>query len=272
MGMRTSNGVGTVFPGARSGAQDAAEYDAKANDGFVTNASLRLELAATERRFAAALRQLEKMRRRDAFYEQKVALLEDLAAKAQRFAYRDELTGLPNRHLLLDRFNQAAALAARHDKKVALLFLDLDRFKEINSKLGHSAGDELLQQIALRLVGGIRTSDTACRYGGDEFVVLLSEVSGKEGAFVVANNLRVHLAAPYVIDGASITITTSVGIAVYPDDARGYGDLIQASDLAMYRHKARHPPVPRIVEAALAEHGHAGGVVSLLGRPEPGQP
>jgi diguanylate cyclase (GGDEF)-like protein len=271
MGMRTSNDVGLAFLEARSGAQDAADYDARADDAFAASASLRLELAATERRFAAALRELEKMRRRDAFNEEKVALLEEAAAKAQRFAYRDELTGLPNRHLLLDRFNQAAALAARHDKNVALLFLDLDRFKEINSTLGHSAGDELLRQIALRLVGGIRMSDTACRYGGDEFVVLLAEIGGKEGAFVVANNLRVHLAAPYLIDGASITITTSVGIAVYPDDARGYGDLIQASDLAMYRHKARRPPVPRIVDATLLDRSQDGGAPSLLDRRAPSQ-
>jgi diguanylate cyclase (GGDEF)-like protein len=151
------------------------------------------------------------------------------------------------------------------------MFLDLDRFKEINSTLGHSAGDELLRQIALRLVGGIRMSDTACRYGGDEFVVLLAEIGGKEGAFVVANNLRVHLAAPYLIDGASITITTSVGIAVYPDDARGYGDLIQASDLAMYRHKARRPPVPRIVDATLLDRSQDGGAPSLLDRRAPSQ-
>jgi diguanylate cyclase (GGDEF)-like protein len=257
---------------ARSGAQNAADHDTEVEGGFSATAPLRLELAATERRLAAALRELEEMRRREAFYEEKATLLEEAAAKAQRFAYRDELTGLPNRHLLLDRFNQAAALAERHDKNVALLFLDLDRFKEINSKLGHSAGDELLQQIALRLAGGIRMSDTACRYGGDEFVVLLAEISGKEGAFVVANNLRVHLAAPYLIDGASITITTSVGIAVYPDDARDYGDLIQASDLAMYRHKARRPPAPRIADAPLAANGQGGGTVSVLARRVPRQP
>jgi diguanylate cyclase (GGDEF)-like protein len=192
------------------------------------------------------------MRQRDEFYEQKVALLEEEVVKAQRFAYHDELTGLPNRHLLIDRFNQAAALAVRHHKSAGLLFLDLDRFREINNTLGHSAGDQLLQRIAVRLFAGVRASDTVCRYGGDEFVVLLPEISGKEGALVVASNLRARLAAPYVIDGASITITTSVGIAVYPSDARGYGDLVQASDLAMYRHKARRPPAPIILNAAAA--------------------
>ncbi len=191
------------------------------------------------------------MRRRDAQHEQQVALLQQAVAKAQHFAYHDELTGLPNRHLLFDRFNQVAVLAARHDKPFALLFLDLDRFKDINTTLGHSVGDQLLQQVATRLVGGIRTSDTACRYGGDEFVVLLAELSGREGALAVADNLRAQLAAPYLINGVSITITTSFGIAVYPVDAHGYGDLIQVSDLEMYRHKALRSAQPGSPEAAV---------------------
>jgi diguanylate cyclase (GGDEF)-like protein len=203
------------------------------------------------------------MRKRDALHEQRVALLEEAVAKAQRFAYHDELTGLPNRRLLLDRFNQAADLAARHDKHVALLFLDLDRFKEINNALGHSAGDQVLQQVAVRLVGGIRTSDTACRHGGDEFVVLLADISGKEGACTVANSLRAQLAAPYLVDGVSITITTSLGIAVYPVDARGYVDLIQVSDRAMYRHKAGRSAAPS--GAAVDGDPHNQRVASLLG-------
>lgn len=249
MGTLTSNGGEKAFTAAQGGAPRVRSGDAFVDLAEV--ASVRLALAATERRFAAALRQLERMRRRDAFHEQQVALLQEAAAKAQRFAYHDELTGLPNRHLLLDRFNQAVALAARHDKHVALLFLDLDRFKDINNTLGHSAGDQLLKQVAVRLVEGIRTSDTACRYGGDEFVVLLVELSGREGALAVANGLRVRLDAPYLIDGASVTITTSVGIAVYPMDGRGYGDLIQVSDLAMYRHKARRSAPPSILDAVV---------------------
>jgi diguanylate cyclase (GGDEF)-like protein len=266
MSMRTSNGVGAAISGIRSGAQARSKYDAENEDGFAATEALRRDLVATERRYAAALRELERMRRLEALYEEKVALLEEASAKAQRLAYRDELTDLPNRHLLLDRFNQTVTLADRHVKNVALLFLDLDGFKEINSKLGHSAGDELLRQIALRLVGGIRLSDTACRYGGDEFVVLLTEIGGKEDAFVVANSLRVNLAAPYLIDGASITITASVGISIYPDDASGYGDLIQAADVAMYRHKARGAPAPRIVQPVITERGQDGGVVSLVDR------
>ena len=115
----------------------------------------------------------------------------------------------------------------------------MDRFKHVNDTYGHSAGDKLLQQVAGRLIACIRASDTACRYGGDEFVVLLPELSGKEGAVVAADHLRTHLAAPYLIDGAVITVTMSLGMAVHPIDADAYGDLLQISDLAMYRDKTR---------------------------------
>lgn len=175
--------------------------------------------------------------------------LTEAVLKAQRFAYHDELTGLPNRHLLLDRFQAAVASAVRHDQQVALLFLDLDRFKHVNDTLGHSAGDQLLQQVAARLVACLRASDTACRYGGDEFVLLLPELSGKEGAVVVADNVCAVLAAPYVIDGVEIAITASIGIAMHLVDAHGYGDLLRVSDRAMYRSKARRPAAPSIVGA-----------------------
>ncbi len=265
MGTRTANGGNTAFAAAQGAAQYPRVYDAIEDESLADVAALRLALAATERRFAAALRQLERMRRRDAVFEQQVALLEERAAKAQRFAHHDELTGLPNRHLLLDRFHQAVALAARHDAHVALLFLDLDRFKHINDMLGHSAGDKLLQQVAVRLVDCIRASDTACRHGGDEFMVLLPELSGKEGAVAVANNIRVHLGAPYIIDGAVITISISVGTAVYPADADGYDELLRLADLAMYRHKARCSVTPSIVDGMVDNRAQRPGVVSFLG-------
>ena len=119
--------------------------------------------------------------------------LAQAVAQARRFSHYDQLTGLPNRTLLLDRFNQAAARAARQRKQVALLFLDLDGFKSINDMLGHAAGDRLLQQVAARLTASIRTSDTACRYGGDEFVVLLPELECGESAVAACEKIRAHL-------------------------------------------------------------------------------
>ena len=204
------------------------------------SAALRRALAAAELKFAAALRQIERMRRRDAQREREATSLRAAVLRAQRFAYHDELTGLPNRHALLDHFNLAAALAARNDEHIALLFIDLDGFKRVNDTFGHSVGDKLLRQVAMRLVGCVRASDTTCRYGGDEFAVLLPALDCKDGAVVVADTIRTSLAAPFWIDGAEITTTVSVGIAVYPDDASCYADLVSRSDRAMYLDKARH--------------------------------
>lgn len=217
-------------------------------DGATTPgiAELRRALAATELRCAAALRQLDLMRHRDALLQREAASLTEAVAEAQRFAYHDELTGLPNRRLLLDHFNLAAALSLRHDQHVALLFLDLDRFKHVNDTLGHSVGNKVLQQVAARLLACLRASDTACRYGGDEFVVLLPELSGEDGALVVADNIRAHLLPPYLIDGAEVRVTISLGIAMHPIDADGFGDLLDVADRAMYRDKTRDPAVPSI--------------------------
>ncbi len=168
----------------------------------------------------------------------KVSSLESALSKATRFAYHDELTGLPNRRLLLDRFNQATTLADRHDQGVALLFLDLNEFKRVNDKLGHAAGDELLQQVASRLTTAIRRSDTACRYGGDEFVVLLAEIDRHADAVKGLHKIRAMLAPSYAIDGHSIPLTVSDGLAIYPHDARTFADLVRLSDHSMLRNKS----------------------------------
>ena len=236
---------------ANDGVQRLPIAAARAAGPAADLAELRRVLAVTERRCAAALRQLDRMRRRDSLREQQTVLLTDAVLKARRFAYHDELTGLPNRRLLLDRFNLAAALAARHHQHVALLFLDLDSFKHVNDTFGHTTGDKLLQEVAARLVACVRASDTVCRYGGDEFVVLLSEIAGTDGAVVVAENIRVHVAAPYLIDGAEIAMTASLGMAVYPGDARAFDDLLRLSDLAMYRSKTGRPAARNLLDSRL---------------------
>lgn len=194
--------------------------------------------SAPDDELQAARQDIAALRARERVLTQQLALLELAVARAHRFANRDELTGLPNRRLLADRVDQAVARAARHNQRVAMLFFDLDDFKHINDLMGHSAGDALLQQVAARLTGCLRATDTACRYGGDEFVVLLPELEGRECFLAVARKLRARLAPPYLIGGSSIEVTVSMGMAVYPVDGGGYGELIRVSDLAMYRDKS----------------------------------
>jgi diguanylate cyclase (GGDEF)-like protein len=148
--------------------------------------------------------------------------------------------------LLRDRLDQALAQAARQRKAVALLLLDLDGFKGINDTLGHATGDQLLQAVARRLQVNVRAADTACRYGGDEFVVMLPEIDGPGMAAAVADKLRTALDAPYTIDGFEVRVAVSIGSVVYPDDGHSYEQLMRRVDAALYRAK----PVHR--EAAIA--------------------
>jgi diguanylate cyclase (GGDEF)-like protein/PAS domain S-box-containing protein len=152
-------------------------------------------------------------------------------------AHHDFLTGLPNRVLLNDRVSQAIAVAARHAKQVAVLFLDLDGFKHINDSLGHSIGDKLLQSIAKRLADCVRGSDTVSRQGGDEFVVLLSEVAQEEDAAITARRMLEAVAEPHNVDQHDLHVTTSIGLSVFPDDGPDAETLIKNADTAMYQAK-----------------------------------
>ncbi len=154
-------------------------------------------------------------------------------------AEHDFLTGLPNRMLLNDRVGQAIALADRHDYKVAVLFLDVDGFKHINDSLGHPAGDKLLKSIAQRLLGCVRTSDTVSRQGGDEFVVLLSEVEQDEDTAILARRILRQVMLAHAIDNRDLHITASIGISVYPDDGMNAETLIKNADTAMYQAKEK---------------------------------
>jgi len=160
-----------------------------------------------------------------------------MARQMAHSAEHDFLTGLPNRMLLNDRVGQAIALAARHTKKVAVLFLDLDGFKHINDSLGHQVGDKLLQSIAKRLVDCIRGSDSVSRQGGDEFVVLLLELEHAEDAAVTARRMLKAVAQPHSIGQHDLHVTASIGVSVYPDDGRDADTLIKNADTAMYQAK-----------------------------------
>jgi diguanylate cyclase (GGDEF)-like protein len=149
-------------------------------------------------------------------------------------AQHDALTGLPNRLLLNDRLAEAIALAHRRGKPLAVLFLDVDRFKAINDSLGHLAADRILRSVATRLSGALRQSDTVCRYGGDEFVIVLPEIEHMDDAEFVATKLLRAVAEPHRVDAHDVTVTASVGVSLYPDHGRDAVTLIAHADAAMY--------------------------------------
>jgi len=149
-------------------------------------------------------------------------------------AGRDAVTGLPNRGLLLDRLAHALALAARHGHRLALLFLDINHFKTINDSLGHDAGDRVLRQVGASLVASVRDADTVCRYGGDEFLILLPEVARAEDAMAIADKIVACLDIPCVMNGQPLHLTASIGISLFPDDGEDANTLIDKADAAMY--------------------------------------
>jgi len=206
-------------------------------------------LETSQRELSLAQRQVETLVKRDLRLKLRFLQLARKEARVRHVAYHDELTGLPNRSLLLDRFDQAVAQGARQGRRVALLFLDLDGFKRVNDDLGHGAGDALLQQVAGRLTACIRAGDTACRYGGDEFVIMLPEIDGQESAAAVAEKIRSQLSAPYLVGGGAVTVTASIGTAVYPVDGQDYDALLQQSDIRMYRAKTRCGAAPHLQAA-----------------------
>ena len=157
--------------------------------------------------------------------------------KLEEMATHDFLTGLPNRVLLVDRFNIAAALAHRNKARLAVMSLDLDKFKTINDTLGHDAGDQVLKAVSARLTGIIRASDTLARVGGDEFILVMMETGGMKDTIATAQKILDSFGEPLPIDGHQLYLTTSIGIAVYPADAQDLETLTRQSDAAMYYSK-----------------------------------
>jgi diguanylate cyclase (GGDEF)-like protein/PAS domain S-box-containing protein len=166
-----------------------------------------------------------------------VSVARAIEAEMSHLAQHDTLTKLPNRTLLQDRLSQAITTAGRNGTRIAVLFLDLDGFKHINDSLGHDIGDKLLQSVAKRLLASVRTSDTVSRIGGDEFVVLLSEVAHAGDAGVKAGKILAALNAPLEIDQHNLRVTASIGVTTYPEDGQETAMLIKNADLAMYQAK-----------------------------------
>lgn len=154
-------------------------------------------------------------------------------------AQHDIVTNLPNRLLLNDRISQSIALARRQSRPIAVLFLDLDHFKEINDSLGHAAGDKLLQSVSKRLLGCVRSSDTVSRQGGDEFAILLTEITHADDAAICAQKILLSLNEEHSIQNRSLRINGSIGISVYPQDGEVAETLIKNADMAMYHAKER---------------------------------
>lgn len=163
--------------------------------------------------------------------------LESSTEQLKELAFYDHLTKLPNRRMFLQSANHATELAERSGKQVAVLFMDLNRFKQINDSLGHDFGDKLLIEVAGRIDSAIRKSDIVARFGGDEFTILLENLECVEQALHVSDNLIASLREPIVIGNETVTTSTSIGIALYPKDGRNINDLLRAADTAMYKAK-----------------------------------
>jgi diguanylate cyclase (GGDEF)-like protein/PAS domain S-box-containing protein len=159
--------------------------------------------------------------------------------KMSHLAEHDVLTALPNRALLNDRLEHGMALAGRNGRQMAVLFVDLDHFKHINDSLGHLIGDCILKAVAQRITSCVRQSDTVSRQGGDEFVVLLSEIHRPEDAAVIAEKVRLSLMEPYSVDSHYLHLTASIGVSVYPSDGEDASALLQYADTAMYHAKEK---------------------------------
>ncbi|MBT0962111.1 EAL domain-containing protein [Denitromonas iodatirespirans] len=166
-----------------------------------------------------------------------ISQLKENEAHIRHLAYFDPLTGLPNRRLLEDRLQVALAHAHRNRNRAAVLFIDLDRFKRINDSLGHEVGDKLLMEVARRLCACLREDDTVARMGGDEFIVVLSDLTDPDDAAHTATRIIESLRRPVQVDAHELTVTTSVGISIFPDDSRDPVALIKNADTAMYRAK-----------------------------------
>lgn len=158
-----------------------------------------------------------------------------------RASQKDVLTGTPNRMLMQDRIENAIGMARRHGTRVAVLFLDLDGFKQINDRLGHAVGDEVLKLGARRFESAVRDCDTVSRNGGDEFLILLAEIAEAGDAGVIAGNMLQALAAPCRIGRQDLALTASIGIAIFPEDGKHAATLVNRADRAMYRSKRRGP-------------------------------
>jgi diguanylate cyclase (GGDEF)-like protein len=186
-----------------------------------------------------ARRAIDTLRSINAHLIRQIEVLKEREAQAQRLADRDGLTGLYNRRRMLELVETAVSAASQQKQRVGLLFIDLDGFKGINDDFGHAAGDKLLITVASRIAARARTGDFVCRYGGDEFVVILPRVGDLAAVREVAHSICKRVALPYRIDGVEVHMTAAIGVSIYPDEARTAAALMHLADESMYRVKSR---------------------------------
>ncbi|HEX7030162.1 MAG TPA: GGDEF domain-containing protein, partial [Gammaproteobacteria bacterium] len=201
--------------------------------GVLTNLMFLVSVAAI-----AAIGGYTLGQQRRAAYLRRV-LLERAVESSQHTALHDMLTGLPNRRLFLERLSHAVARDTRFGRHAAVLFLDLDGFKNVNDRYGHAAGDRFLQVVAQRLSDCVRETDTVARFGGDEFVVLLEDLANGSEVFEALERIDASLAEPVEFGGHALTVSASIGAALHPRDAKTPEDLLRAADEGMYRTKTQ---------------------------------
>ncbi len=164
-------------------------------------------------------------------------IMEQKQADLYHLAHHDALTGLPNRLLFYDRLSQALAQAQRNVKRLGVLFIDLDHFKNVNDSLGHGAGDNLLRETALRISGCLREGDTVARLGGDEFTVILTDIANPADAALVGKKIMETMVQPFSLSGNEVRVSCSIGASLFPDDGADMETLVKNADTAVYRSK-----------------------------------
>jgi diguanylate cyclase (GGDEF)-like protein len=208
-----------------------------AEQGDVAAAPVTLSEASV-RSLVESRQEIATLRAINAHLVQQVAALRQREAHALRLADRDGLTGLFNRRRMLELLDGALATASQQKHRVGLLFIDLDGFKGINDDFGHAAGDKVLVTVASRIAARARIGDFVCRYGGDEFVVILPCVGDVAAVHQVADSIRKRVALPYRIDGIDLQVAAAIGVSIYPDEADTAASLLNRADESMYRVKA----------------------------------